>query len=189
MARPREFEMASALDGAMQIFWRQGYKATNLPDLLTAMGLTRGSFYKAFADKEAVYFKTLERYDTEVVSTTLAALEACDAPLASTCLMPMFTPSAKSDVGCFICNAMVEVAPDNPRVATKTQAMADRLKGGILSVLDARNVGPSPVHRADLAEMVLHLYFGFQAMGKSGRRAEDDWDGRIRRLLGEEQKS
>lgn len=184
MARPREFDTKTAIGGAMAIFWRQGYKATNLPDLLGAMGLTRGSFYKAFADKEAVYFKTLERYDEEVVSTTLAHLAACDAPSATTCLMPLFTPSGKADQGCFICNAMVEVAPDNPKVAAKTQEMADRLKDGILGVLEVRNIGPSPAHRADLAEMILHLYFGFQAMGKSGR-TQDDWEGRIRRLLGE----
>ncbi len=184
MARPREFDTSTAIGGAMAIFWRQGYKATNLPDLLRAMGLTRGSFYKAFADKETVYFQTLLRYDTEVVSTTLAMLKACDAPLATTCLMPLFTPSGKTDMGCFICNAMVEVAPDNPKVAQKTQEMADRLKEGILDVLEVRNVGTSPAHRADLAEMILHLYFGFQAMGKSGR-AQDDWEGRIRRLLGE----
>lgn len=184
MARPREFDIDKAIDGAMQIFWRQGYKATNLPDLLTAMGLTRGSFYKAFADKEAVYFKTVERYDNLVVTTNVAALKACDAADATTCLMPMFAPTDKAGIGCFICNAMVEVAPDNPKVAQKTQEMADRLKQGILGVLDVRGVGLSPTHRADLAEMILHLYFGFQAMGKSGR-AQDDWEGRIRRLLGE----
>ena len=48
MARPRAFDEDVALDGAMHIFWRQGYGATNLPDLLNAMGLTRGSFYKAY---------------------------------------------------------------------------------------------------------------------------------------------
>ncbi|WP_412553261.1 TetR/AcrR family transcriptional regulator [Shimia sp. MIT1388] len=184
MARPREFDIAKALDGAMRVFWRQGYKATNLPDLLRAMKLTRGSFYKAFGDKGAVYYHALERYDEEVVSANLAALKACDAPDATTCLMPMFTLSDAADHGCFICNAMVEVAPDNPKVAQKTQEMADRLKEGILGVLKVRDVGLSPTHRADLAEMILHLYFGFQAMGKSGR-AQDDWEGRIRRLLGE----
>ncbi len=67
MARPREFDIEEAVEGAMQIFWRQGYGATNLPDLLTAMGLTRGSFYKAFKDKRAVYLAALQRYDEQVI--------------------------------------------------------------------------------------------------------------------------
>ncbi|WP_353313680.1 TetR/AcrR family transcriptional regulator [Shimia sp. NS0008-38b] len=188
MARPREFDTDHALDGAMEIFWRKGYKATSLPSLLRAMGVTRGSFYKAFADKEAIYFQTLERYDTEVVSSTLQMLEACEAPQASTCLLPMFTQSGTADRGCFICNAMVEVAPNNPKVAAKTQEMADRLKEGIRSVLEKRKVGSSTAHRDELAEVVLHLYFGVQAMGKSGR-VHEDWSARLKRLLMEEQPS
>ena len=68
MGRPREFDPDTAIAGAMQIFWRQGYKATNLPDLLAAMGLTRGSFYKAYGDKQAVFLEALDHYDREVVS-------------------------------------------------------------------------------------------------------------------------
>lgn len=182
MARPREFDADQAIEGAMNIFWQQGYKATNLPDLLAAMGLTRGSFYKAFEDKEAIYYETLNHYDTHMVSATVAMLERCDAPKASTCLMPMFAPAADPSRGCFICNAMVEVAPTSPKVAEKTQAMAERMKGGILTVLTKRNVGRSDQHRAELAEVILHLYFGVQAMGKSGR-AQGDWSDRVKQIL------
>lgn len=184
MARPREFDIDQAMDGAMEIFWRQGYKATNLPDLLAAMGLTRGSFYKAFEDKESVYQAALERYDQTVVTTTLGILRGCEESSATDCLMPMFTPSDKSSFGCFICNAMVEVAPENPDVARKTQDMADRLRGGILSVLEAKGVGQTAAYREELADVILHLYFGFQSIGKSGS-SRQDWRGRLQHLLEE----
>ena len=67
MARPREFEYEDALRGAMDVFWTQGYRATNLPDLLKAMGLTRGSFYQAFGDKEAAYLNALDYYDSDII--------------------------------------------------------------------------------------------------------------------------
>ncbi len=185
MARPREFDIETAMDGAMSIFWRQGYKATNLPDLLSAMGLTRGSFYKAFDDKESVYFAALERYDQTVVSTTLRILQGCENASATECLMPLFTPSDKTSYGCFICNAMVEVAPENPQVAQKTQDMADRLRSGILSVLETKGVGRTKAYREELADVVLHLYFGFQSIGKSGSTSQD-WKGRLQRLLEED---
>ncbi|MBO9475478.1 TetR/AcrR family transcriptional regulator [Shimia sp. R10_1] len=185
MARPREFNIDTALDGAMGIFWRQGYKATNLPDLLAAMGLTRGSFYKAFEDKESVYCAALDRYDHTVVTTTLGILGNCEAATATECLMPMFTPSDKTSFGCFICNAMVEVAPENPEIAKKTQDMADRLRGGILMVLENKNVGDSTAYREELADVILHLYFGFQSIGKAGM-PNQDWRGRLQRLLEED---
>ena len=184
MARPREFDTGFAITGAMKIFWRQGFKATNLPELLDAMGLTRGSFYKAFDDKESVYLKALDQYDETVVTQTLAMLAGCGAPQASTCLYQIFAPSSAPERGCFICNAMVELAPDNPRVAAKANAMAERLKGGIVGVLEARGVGRSPEHRLELGDVVLHLYFGHQAMGKSDA-APKDWQTRLRRILGE----
>ena len=81
MARPREFNADDALNGAMEIFWRQGYKATNLPDLLSAMGLTRGSFYKAFHDKRAVYLDVLDLYDESVVQ---GAVDMLSTPPAMT---------------------------------------------------------------------------------------------------------
>ena len=185
MARPREFDTAQAIEGAMEIFWRQGFKATNLPELLDAMGLTRGSFYKAFDDKESVYLQALDRYDATVVSRTVATLAACTDPQASACLEPMFAPSETPERGCFICNAMVELAPDKPDVAAKANAMAERLKEGIVGVLETRGLGRSPDHRSELGDVVLHLYFGHQAMGKSAV-GHKDWRTRLRRILGEE---
>ena len=186
MARPREFDMTRALAGAMEIFWRQGFKATNLPELLKAMGLTRGSFYKAFDDKESAYLNALDNYDTTVVTQTLDMLKNCDEPLASDCLVRIFEPSPHPERGCFICNAMVELAPDNPLVAAKSNAMAERLKGGITGVLERHGVGRSPSHRLELADVVLHLYFGHQAMGKSSVE-QSDWKARLARILGEDQ--
>ena len=185
MARPREFDIDTALDGAMTIFWRQGYKATNLPDLLAAMGLTRGSFYKAFEDKASVYHAALERYDETIVTTTLGVLRGCEAASATECLMPMFTQSDNTSFGCFICNAMVEVAPESPEVARKTQAMAERLRGGILSVLENKSVGDTQAYREELADVILHLYFGFQSIGKAGA-PNQDWRRRLQRLLEED---
>lgn len=184
MGRPREFDATRALNGAMEIFWRQGFKATNLPELLDAMELTRGSFYKAFEDKESVYLKALDQYDTTVVTQTLAMLEDCEKPRASDCLQAMFAPTTTPKRGCFICNAMVELAPEKPVVAAKANAMAERLKCGIVGVLQKRGVGRSREHRSELGDVILHLYFGHQAMGKSGA-ANKDWSRRLRRVLSE----
>ena len=93
MARPREFEMDEALEGAMQIFWRQGYGATNLPDLLKAMGLTRGSFYKAFGDKRSVYLEALKRYDENNISAAVQLLGDADQVLSEKVLLPVRRPA------------------------------------------------------------------------------------------------
>lgn len=182
MARPREFKFEDALRGAMDVFWTQGYRATNLPDLLKAMGLTRGSFYQAFGDKETTYLQALDYYDSEVVSKVVGMLNRCEADSAIDCLMPMFQPNGNEERGCFICNAMVELGCENEKAAHKTRAMADRLRNGILGVLIRYGAGSTGRSAPETADLILHLYFGKQAMGKAGGR-QQDWEGRLRSLL------
>ena len=182
MGRPREFDMDRALKGAMEVFWRQGYLATNLPDLLTAMSLTRGSFYKAFTDKESVYLQTLDLYDREVVTTSVNALAECNANKAAECLSLLFVPPQEPERGCFICNAMVELAPVNARVAGKANQMAQRLRDGIQQVLIRYHLPVQEGVRAELADTILHLYFGFKAMGRAAG-PQGDWQARLDMLL------
>ncbi|HRV92857.1 MAG TPA: helix-turn-helix domain-containing protein, partial [Anaerolineae bacterium] len=60
MARPREFDENEVLDKAMDLFWQKGYEATSIQELLTAMGISRGSLYDAFGDKHALFLAVLE---------------------------------------------------------------------------------------------------------------------------------
>lgn len=60
--RPRQYDEASALQAAGQVFWSKGFSATSLDDLSAAMDMNRPSIYRAFGDKEAVYRKALAQF-------------------------------------------------------------------------------------------------------------------------------
>ncbi len=51
-----------ALEKAAESFWKNGYAATSLDDLVAATGMNRPSLYAAFGDKNDLYLKTLQRY-------------------------------------------------------------------------------------------------------------------------------
>ena len=64
LGRPRSFETGKALDAAMKVFWCKGYEGASLSDLTRAMGINRPSLYAAFGDKESLFRKVLDRYDS-----------------------------------------------------------------------------------------------------------------------------
>src|SRR5260370_9465267 len=64
LGRPRSFETGKALEPAMKVFWCKGYEGASLSDLTKAMGINRPSLYAAFGDKESLFRKVLDRYDS-----------------------------------------------------------------------------------------------------------------------------
>jgi TetR/AcrR family transcriptional regulator, copper-responsive repressor len=63
--RPRQYDPDRALDKAAEAFWKQGYAATSLDDLVAATGMNRPSLYAAFGDKRDLYLSTLKRYQQQ----------------------------------------------------------------------------------------------------------------------------
>jgi TetR/AcrR family transcriptional repressor of nem operon len=62
MSRPIEFKSAQAVEAAMLLFWRQGYTATSLVQLLESMNIGRSSFYAAFGDKRSLFIEALSLF-------------------------------------------------------------------------------------------------------------------------------
>ena len=62
MGRPREFDAGSALDQAMEVFWRHGYEGATIAQLTDAMGINPPSLYAAFGNKEGLLKAALDRY-------------------------------------------------------------------------------------------------------------------------------
>ncbi|MDF1790465.1 MAG: TetR/AcrR family transcriptional regulator [Thalassobaculaceae bacterium] len=62
MSRPRAFCEDTALDHALEVFWRTGYEGTSISRLTEAMGINRPSLYATFGNKEELFQKALDRY-------------------------------------------------------------------------------------------------------------------------------
>jgi len=74
--RPREFDTEEALAAALRVFWEKGYDGASLTDLTEAMGITRPSLYAAFGNKEALFKRALDLYETEKLAYVRRALDA-----------------------------------------------------------------------------------------------------------------
>lgn len=75
IGRPRAFDMDAALEKALEVFWRKGYDGTSLTDLTEAMGINKPSLYAAFGNKEQLFLKAIEMYESRPCAFFLPALE------------------------------------------------------------------------------------------------------------------
>ena len=73
--RVRQFDAGVALDRALEVFWARGYEGATLPELTKAMGINRPSLYAAFGNKEQLFRKALDRYQTGPMSFLTEALK------------------------------------------------------------------------------------------------------------------
>jgi TetR/AcrR family transcriptional repressor of nem operon len=62
MARPREFDADTALDGAIGVFREHGFEGASVEMLVKAMGIGRQSIYDTFGDKWQLYRSAVRRY-------------------------------------------------------------------------------------------------------------------------------
>lgn len=115
MARAREFDEQQVVDKAMRLFWRKGYDAAPLPDLLHEMDLSRSSFYNAFGEKRQVLAEAVRQYMEGGMDGVLLPLMEPDAGRAQIeetfRRMLAHTSSAQGRFGCLVNNCMTEVAP------------------------------------------------------------------------------
>mgnify|MGYP000267375213 CR=1 FL=1 len=185
--RSRQFDPDTALDAAMQVFWRQGYEATTIQDLVDEMGINRFSLYDTFGDKHALYLQTLDMYANCVVSSfTKGLFEQAEkvGPLSAieASLLGMVDRAHEpADVcGCLYQRAVTEMASADPEVRKRFERSQQTLHEIYATLLkDARVAGElaEGVKIPDAAWSIILLQMGIVSLDaapppkKAGRAA------------------
>jgi len=116
----------------MELFWRQGYHATSLDDLVSELGVQRYGIYSTFKSKQGLFLAALEHYLTTVVGALLSELEQPDAGLAAIqAYFARLVSIARTPAGlrgCLMCNTAVELAPHDQAVGEQVRAFLKRLE-------------------------------------------------------------
>ena len=81
MARPKAFDPAEVLDGAIRTFRAHGYGGTSMARLTGAMGIGRASLYATYGNKHALFLKALSTYARQTVSHLVARLDGATDPI------------------------------------------------------------------------------------------------------------
>ncbi len=76
MARPKEFDAATALTAALGVFREHGFEGSSAGMLVAAMGIGRQSLYDTFGDKWQLYQAALRHYATQETGQHIAKMRS-----------------------------------------------------------------------------------------------------------------
>ncbi|GGJ13008.1 TetR/AcrR family transcriptional regulator [Streptomyces brasiliensis] len=174
MARTKEFDPDAALQSAMELFWRRGYEATSMADLVEHLGIGRASLYATFGSKHDLYLKAFDRYCDNRDALLLRELSAPGPALpAVRGVLRRFAGEAAEErrlCGCLVTNTATELAPHDPEAARRVEQRWDYMETLLHSALvRAQAQGELPEDRdpRTLARMLLVVMQGLRVVGKA----------------------
>ena len=173
MARQKTFTPDEALDKAMRLFWKRGYHATSIQDLVEATGVNRASLYDTFGDKEQLFLAAVERYLAEVNRVRLAKLRA--NPLPKDALtgyfedLIAFATGEGRRLGCLLTNSAIEFGEQREGLGRRLYGLFDEAEETLVELIEraqARGEIPQERDSRAAARFLLTMINGMRVMSR-----------------------
>ena len=170
MARVLEFDRAKVLDKALVLFWRKGYQAASLSDLLEAMEIGRGSFYATFGDKRSLFIECLDIFGQRTRAFLLRTRET-EPPLDALRRFFEYTAAEqrgqRCEWGCMMVNTVLELAGVDDELSARASGLLSGMQAEFETCL--RDAGLTPQRAAAFASVLMLFNEGLRV--SSRRRA------------------
>jgi TetR/AcrR family transcriptional repressor of nem operon len=171
--RTKEFETDEIADAAMQVFWRRGYAATSVQDLVDGTGLSRSSLYSTFQSKQGLYQKALQRYELLTTLNNVKLLGGSGSPKAL--IRQLLVNIVEDELndsehkGCLIANACLELAGHDEDVSkfviSNLQKIQHALENLLIKAQQSGEISSTQNPRA-LASFFVNTIQGLRVLGK-----------------------
>ena len=135
--RVRQFDSNVALDRALDVFWARGYEGATLPELTRAMGINRPSLYAAFGNKEQLFRKALDRYQSGPLTFLTEALNKPTGRAAAEAIFSGFIRMQRNRVKGRGCLIVAGALASGEKAETVRQELA-QLRQSIVAVFRKR---------------------------------------------------
>jgi len=156
MARTLEFDRSAAVNRALALFWRKGYQAASLSELLDVMGISRSSFYATVGDKRSLYVECLDLFGKRTKDILLRARETLP-PLEALRRFFEYTateqPNQRPEWGCMMVNTVLEMAGVDDELSQRASALLAAVQAEFEKCFC--DAGVSPKRAADLASFLM----------------------------------
>ncbi|MFG2222551.1 TetR/AcrR family transcriptional regulator [Streptomyces sp. NPDC048644] len=185
MGRGKEFDPDVALQAALELFWRKGYEATSMQDLVDHLGINRGSIYATYGSKHELYLKALDRYCEGEGSVALELLSRPGSALSAVrdFLLAHAAQCHRDEErkGCLVTNSATELLPGDAgvgrRIETALRDVENALTGALIRAKGQGELDENAQPRS-LARFLVTFIQGLRVIAKTQdeRRLDDAVD-------------
>ena len=129
MPRVKKFDEQEVLEKAMNLFWKRGYHATSIQDLVHHLGINRASLYDTYGGKKQLFEQAFNQY--KVVNTNYLRKELFKETNIREGLRKFMVSSISSTLsdsdrkGCFVVNTTTEMLPEDEYMQSILQQNKD----------------------------------------------------------------
>lgn len=173
MPRVKLFDEQEVLEKAMELFWKQGYHATSIRDLIQHLGINRASLYDTYIGKKELFDRAFAHYreaNSEVLRTFLFSHQEVRTGLKKLFLQGVEeAKQGKENKGCFVINTASEFLPDDKDMQQILQENQERMEQIMLEYLSyGVEMGQIPKDKdlSMLAFLLFTYYSGIQIVTK-----------------------
>lgn len=165
--RPKHYTDEELIDRAIQVFWQKGYHAASAQDLMQAMDIGQGSFYRSFpGGKKELYQRSLIRFLQKSNQAFYAGLAESDDPIQFIrhFFYRLNQRSAQERLnGCYLGNAVVELSNLDEETQILASKLLEKLMAGFeKALIDAQRMGKFDAGKSPkvMAMYLLNLWNG-----------------------------
>lgn len=173
MARTKAFDEQETLRKAMTLFWKKGFHATSMQDLVETLGINRASLYDTYGDKETLYRKAVILYQ-EINQAHMQRFlyrhpdvtDGFRAFFLETIEQSLSDPDHK---GCFMVNTTTEMASQRPEfsdLVRRNQEAVEQLFIDYLAMGVTSGQLPSSLNAQATAAFFYSVNAGLMVMAK-----------------------
>ena len=180
MGRTKNFDESRVLDKALEVFWKKGFNATSIKDLVDHLGINRASIYDTYGDKHQLYLASLKRYRQQTSSWLLQQIRSEKSALAIIKDFLIGTVQQglhdQDKLGCFLVNAATELANSDDAI----KVMFEENKNTVEKVLkelitegqESGEIGTKHSSQA-LARFLFNSLSGLRVLAKANMEEKD----------------
>jgi len=184
--RPKQFDRDTALDKALALFWRHGYEATSMSDLVACTGAKAPTLYGEFGSKEGLFRAAAERYSERFAERGARLLMDPDRPLAAVVEAYMHDAAAMftdDDLppGCFLTCTSATLSASADDIGGMLRSRQRRREAQLLTFFAQRQASGELSDRVDCAVLAKSLVCALHGMAVQAQEGASraDLDGII----------